>query len=424
MAGKKEAIRDFSRRVSRGKADFFSRYGMDFVMGKREGPWLYDIDGRKKLYNLHCNGGVFNLGHRNAELISILKKAFDSLDIGNHHLMSAERAACAVKITNSMPGDLNVCIFGVSGGESVDLALKIARGHTGRRKIVSARGGYHGHTGLAVLAGDEKYREPFNLENPDFIQVPFGNSRALKENVKSDTAAVILETIPATGGIVLPPENYIRETAQVCEENGALLIIDEVQTGLGRTGKLWSFEHYDIVPDIVVIGKGLSGGIYPITATVIREKLDRIFQEEPFIHISTFGGSEPGCRVASRVMDISSDPGFLNRIEETGMELEKNLRLLVKQHNGIFKGIRRKGLMLGLKLKDEISGPVLTKTAFDNNLLLIYANNDPSVCQMLPPLTMEKTDFEFIINSLDRAFSAAKKLLPVIRLKQKLKAMF
>jgi acetylornithine/succinyldiaminopimelate/putrescine aminotransferase len=260
---KQEIIKTFATHVSAGKAAFYKKYGMDFVMGRREGPWLYDMDGEKRLFNCHSNGGVFNLGHRQREVIATLKDALDDLDIGNHHLMSQERALLARELTASLPGDLNVCIFGVGGGEAIDLALKIALGHTGRAKIISARGGYHGHTGLALSVGDAQYRDPFSITLSDRVQVPFNDAEALAAALDKETAAVILETIPATLGIVLPEEGYLQQVEQLCRENGTLLIMDEVQTGLGRTGTFWGFEDAGIQPDIVVTGKGFPEASIP-----------------------------------------------------------------------------------------------------------------------------------------------------------------
>jgi len=145
-------------------------------MGHREGSWLYDIDGRKKLFNLHSNGGVFNLGHRNKEVIEVLKKSLQTYDIGNHHLISKARAELAAQIAGLMPGELDYTIFGVSGGEAIDLALKVARAYTKRKKIISVYGGYHGHTGLSIQTGDAKYRTPFLFDSPDYIQVTYNES--------------------------------------------------------------------------------------------------------------------------------------------------------------------------------------------------------------------------------------------------------
>jgi len=418
---KKEKVIDlFKNHVSSGKVNFYKKYNMNFVMGFREGPWLFDVDGKKKLFNLHSNGGVFNLGHRNKEIIDALKNQLNFYDIGNHHLISKQRAELAAKIAELMPGDLDYTIFGVSGGEAIDLALKLAKGFTKRRKIISAEGGYHGHTGLSVQTGDAKYRQPFLLDSNDYIQIPFNDVDALKRVLDQDIAAVILETIPATLGMPLPKEGYLKEVKKLCKENGTLLILDEVQAGLARTGKLWAFEHFDVIPDMVVLAKGLSGGIYPISATVIDKKLESVFHEDPFIHISTSGGSELGCAVASKVLEISSDDKFLERVNLLSDKFQKELEKLQQKHEGFFKGIRRKGLFIGLELKDDMAGPILTKTAFDNDLLIVYANNDTSIVQFLPPLIMEDKDMEFVVTKLNKALKQAKLLHPVLKLKEKL----
>lgn len=415
---KKDVIQTFHDHVSSGKADFFKKYGMDFVMGRRDGPWLWDMDGQKRLYNLHCNGGVFNLGHRNPEVLAAVREALDQYDIGNHHLMSRFRAGLAGRIAELMPEDLHYTIFGVSGGEAVDTAFKIARGYTRRTKIISVRGGYHGHTGLALAAGDEKYRAPFGPLSPGFIQVPFGDAAALESVLDDDTAAVILETVPATLGIAIPTPEYLQKVRKLCTARDILLILDEVQTGLGRTGKLWAFEHFNIVPDIVVLGKGLSGGIYPITATVIREPLERVFNVDPFIHVSTFGGAEIGCAAAAKVLEISSRPEFLERVNSVAALFREELLKLQLRQASFFKGIRQLGLMIGLELKDEYCGPLLTKTAYDNGLLMVYANNDTSVCQCLPPLTMSPEDIDSVVKNLDKAMTQARRLKPLLKLKR------
>ena len=417
---KQKAMEDFRDHVSSGKAAFFEKYGMAFIMGSRDGCYLGDLDGRKRLINLHCNGGVFNLGHRNQELIHVLKQGLDTFDIGNGHLMSKARADLAKMISDLMPEDLTYTVFGVGGGEAVDLALKVARAYTGRTKIISARGGYHGHTGLAMAAGDEKYRAPFGASLPGFVQIPFGSVDALAAEMDADTAGLILETVPATLGIVIPPKTYLPEVRSLCTERGVLLIMDEVQTGLGRTGKLWGFEHFGIVPDMVVLGKGLSGGIYPITATVIRTALESVFHEDPFIHVSTFGGAEVGCMVAQRVLEISSDPEFLGHVNSLASAFRQGIEELRKKHPRYLTGLRQLGLMMGLKLRDDLAGPVLSKTAYDHDLLMVYANNDPSVCQLLPPLNMELSEVDLVMDRLDGALAAARRLRPVLKLKRQM----
>jgi putrescine aminotransferase len=417
---KLNAIDKYKKFISSEKVNFFKKYGMDFVMGDRKGSYIHDLDAKKELINLHCNGGVFNLGHRNTEIIDILKNSLEDIDIGNHHLMSRERAELAVMLSKLMPGDLNYTIFGVSGGEAVDLALKVARGYTKRSEIISANGGYHGHTGLALAAGDAKYREPFKSSIPGFKQVPFNDLDALKNASGNSTAAIILETIPATLGIQIPDKKYLQGVRKLCDELDILLIMDEVQTGLGRTGKLWAFEHFDIIPDIVVLGKGLSGGIYPISATVIREPLESVFHKDPFIHISTFGGSELGCRVGKRVLEISSSSKFLNEVNSLAEYFSQGFEKLINNHKGFLIGLRQMGLMMGIEMKDELCGPVLTKTAYDNGLLMVYANNDKSVCQCLPPLNMSTEEMDIVFIKLDKALKSARKLRKLYGAKQKM----
>lgn len=414
-------LQTFRDHVSSGKAAFFEKYGMDFIPGKREGSYLYDLDGKKRLFNLHCNGGVFNLGHRNSELTDLLKSSLDKVDIGNHHLISRERAELAEILAQLMPEDLNYTVFGVSGGEAVDLAIKVARGYSGRTRIISAVKSYHGHTGLALAAGEEEFRAPFGPPAPGFVQVPFGDVEAIKESINDDTAAVLLETIPATAGILIPPPDYLGEVRALCDQRGALLILDEVQTGLGRTGKLWGFEHFDVIPDIVVLGKGLSGGIYPLTATVLREPLDKVFRSNPFIHVSTFGGAEVGCRVAKRVLEISSSQEFLDGVNQLAEAFRSGVEELHQKHPRFLTGFRQLGLMMGLVLKDDLSGPLLTKSAYDADLLLVYAHNDPRVCQCLPPLVMEPEKVAWVLERLDTALGTARRIQPVVKITSGLK---
>lgn len=383
---------------------------MDFVPGARGGCYLHDIEGDKQLLNLHCNGGVFNLGHRHPELIEVLKNGLDRWDIGNHHLVSLPRAETAALLASLMPGDLNYVVYGAGGGEAADLAIKVARAFTGKTRIVSAMGGYHGHTGLALATGDAKYREVFGPQAPGFEQVPFGEIDALQQVIDDDTAAVILETIPATLGMVIPPPGYLQAVRRLCDERGVLLILDEVQCGLGRTGKLWAFEHFGVIPDMVILGKGLSGGIYPIAATVLSQQLESVFHADPFIHVSTFGGAELGCLVMKRVLEISSDPGFLAHVNEMAMLFKTGVDLLLQKHAGFLIGLRQMGLMMGLELKDELAGPIFTKAAYDNGLLMLYANNDKRIVQFLPPLIIEAHEVEETLVKLDGALSDAKSL--------------
>ena len=400
----KEAIvRRFAEYVSSGKAETFKSYDMEFVFGRRQGPYVWDATSGKKLINCHCNGGVFNLGHRNPAVIKALQDSLKELDIGNHHLISEQRARLAEKLAELMPGDIDCTVFGVGGGEAVDLAIKLARGHTGRYKVVSAVGGYHGHTGFALATGDEQYRAPFGPNLPGFVQVPFDDAEALDRAVDNDTAAVIFETIPATLGMPVPHQDYFMHARQLCSERGALLIIDEVQTGLGRTGKLWGIEHFDVTPDIIVIGKGLSGGIYPMSATCFKKDLESFFHQNPFIHVSTFGGAEVGCPVAFKVLEVSSKPEFLQHVNELAGVFKDGFEALKKKHPRILTGLRQLGLMMGMEMVNDGCGPIMTKACYDHGVLAIYANNDKRVCQLLPPLIIDNHTALEIIDRIDGA---------------------
>lgn len=397
---KNEITNLFSKHVSSGKAEFFSQAGIDFVIGKREGIYIWDLEG-KQLINCHCNGGVFNLGHRNPRIIAALQRALEELDIGNHHLISEARAILAEKLAAVSPGDLNRVVFGASGGEAIDMAIKIARAHTGRAQVISALGGYHGHTGLALAAGDESFRKPFEPLSPGFIQVPFGNLDSLASEMGEDTAAVIFETIPATYGISIPPEDYFAGVRKLCDQHGVVMISDEVQTGLGRCGAIWGIDTYGVVPDILVTGKGLSGGIYPITATIYREHLNPFLHKNPFIHVSTFGGGEVGCYAALEVLNMLEEPGFLEHVREMAKLFEAGFADLIGKHPEVLLEARQRGLMMGLKLANENLGPLMTRIGFDAGLLSIYANNDPAVIQILPPLIIQEEEVAQVLATLD-----------------------
>ena len=399
---KQKITERFARHVSSGKVDFFAQVGIDFVFGQREGIYVWDVSGERRLIDCHCNGGVFNLGHHNPRVIAALQRALQELDIGNHHFVSEHRALLAEKLTALCPGDLQRVVFGVGGGEAVDLALKLARAHTRRAKVISARGGYHGHTGFALAAGEEMYRAPFGPMPPGFVQVPFGDLEALEAALDDDTAAVILETIPATMGIVIPPEDYFAGVRHLCDRHGVVMIQDEVQTGLGRCGAVWGIDTYGVVPDILLTAKGLSGGIYPISATVYREHLDAFLRQNPFIHVSTFGGAEVGCYAALEVLRILEEPGFLDHVRETASVFRKGLARLQAKHPRVLVEVRQRGLMMGLKLAHESLGPLLTLLGFRYGVLTIYANHDPSVNQLLPPLIIEKEQVHELLEALDR----------------------
>lgn len=387
----------FEHHVNPGKVAVFRAMGLELVMGERYGIRFQDAFDGEWYVNCHCNGGVFNLGHRNPQVIDAVRGALDHLDIGNHHLVSGWRARLAERLSATTDDALPGVVFGVGGGEAVDLAIKVARGSTGRGKIVSIHGGYHGHTGLAMAAGDEEYRHPFGPNPVDFVQVPFNDIEAMHATVDGDTAMVLLEPIPATLGMPIPEPGYLAAVRDVCDRHRAVLCFDEVQTGLGRTGTIWYHQQEGVVPDILVTGKGLSGGIYPITATLMTEELQAFFMDHPFVHISTFGGAELGCVAALATLDVIETPGFLERVASLGERFESGLAHLPFE-------IRRRGLFMGFAFDDPMGGLSATKQMIDAGVFAIFANNDQSVLQFLPPLVISDDETDNLIDTIQRAF--------------------
>ena len=412
MTEKSHIFAKFARHVSSGKVTFFQENGIDFVFGRREGPYVWDIGGSRRLYDCHCNGGVFNLGHRHPRIVQALQEALQSLDIGNHHFVSKQRALLAERIAALTPGDLQYTVFGVSGGEAIDTAIKIARKATGRRKVLTAVGAYHGHTGLAVAAGEPRFSVPLHSDSPDFIRIPFNDLQALEKALSSEIAAVLLEVIPATLGMPIPDADYFTAVKELCAQHGALFIADEVQTGLGRTGTLWGIEQFHTVPDILVSAKGLSGGLYPITATVITAELERVFHDDPFSHISTFGGSELGCMVALEVLNLTAASGFLEQVHALARLFDHHLNRLREAFAPLFVEVRQKGLMIGLKFADDRVGPMMTRACFEAGLLCVFAANDPSVVQFLPPLILTQEQALEIIERLEQALTLVQQWIP------------
>jgi acetylornithine/succinyldiaminopimelate/putrescine aminotransferase len=398
---KHEVLALAQRYVCPDRVRFLTGAGIDLVIGRRQGYRIWDLDGRE-LIDLHLNGGVFNLGHRNPDVIAALGDALQTLDIGNHHFPSTERALLAEALVKLTPG-AHYAVFASGGGEAIDLAIKAARRATGRRRVISVTDAYHGHTGLALAAGDEVAAASFLSAEPDFVRVPFDDIGALAAVLSEPAAAVILETVPATAGFPVPC--HLAEVRTLCDESGALLIADEVQTGLGRSGHVWAVEHFGVVPDILVTGKGLSGGIYPIAATLLSERAGAWLETDGWSHISTFGGAELGCRVASTVLDLtlSALPGLPVRRWTDG------LAEVQARHPQWLVEVRQTGLIIGLRFAHEYGGMLMTRLLFDAGVWAIFAGFDRRVLQFKPGLLMHE-EIDDVLEALDLACSAAEAL--------------
>ncbi len=387
----------FASHVDPGKVEMWRLGDLQLVMGEREGARFQDAYSGRWFYNCHSNGGVFNLGHRNPRVIAAVRDALEHADIGNHHLVSPYRAAAAERLAATTDGTLPGVVFSVGGGEAVDLALKLARAHTGRDTIVSVESAYHGHTGLALAAGSGSERLLFHNDLPGFQRVPYNDVEAMVAAVDERTAAVILEAIPATAGFPMPDPGYLAAVRAACDEAGALLVLDEVQTGLGRTGTVWYHQQEGVTPDLLVTGKGLSGGIYPIAATLMTADVHRFFGEHPFSQVSTFGGADLGCVAAAEVCDIITEAGFAERVEEVGARIEDAV-------GGLGFGIRRRGLLLAFVFDEPHGGMTAMKQLFDGGIYAFFASFDPRVLQFKPALTATDDDVDAIIGIVRATF--------------------
>jgi acetylornithine/succinyldiaminopimelate/putrescine aminotransferase len=389
FADKQEVLDKAKEFWNPGKTQFWIDSGVPLVIDRREGYLLWDMSG-KRLIDAHLNGGTYNVGHRNPEVMAAIAQAMQRFDIGNHHFPSLARTALAEALIASAPPGLTKVIYGSGGREAIDIALKTARHATGRRKIVSIIKAYHGHTGLAVTTGDERFAKLFLSDRPDEVaQVPFNDLEAMEDSLRGrDVAAVIMESIPATYGFPLPEPGYLESVKRLCETYGTLYIADEVQTGLMRTGELWCISKHGFSPDLLVTGKGLSGGLYPIAAVLVSEACAGWLTEDGFAHMSTFGGAELGCIAAMKTLEICSRPETRSMVHYLADFLRDGLEQIRADHDDWFVGIRQDGLVIGLEFDHPRGAMHVTKALYDQGVWAIFSTLDPRVLQFKPGLLL------------------------------------
>jgi putrescine aminotransferase len=400
-----EAFDLIARHLSPHKARAYQELGVDLVQGRREGVRVWGLDGRDYI-NCRSSGGVFNFGHHPRFAVEALTAAVAEHDMGDWLLPSARRARGAAALARLLPDPLRYTFFTPSGAEAVEVACKLARSVTTRTGLVSAEHGYHGHVGFSLAMDDPELSDPYRPLTPDVSRVPFGDLDALDRAVDERTAAVIMETIPATGGYLVPSDDWFPAMRGICDERGALLILDEVQAGLGRTGRLWAFERFGVVPDILVVGKGTSAGVYPISACCFGERVEVHFADDPFFHPSSFAGSELGARIVEAVVERYEEPGLLEHVEAMGARMRAGFDALVERHPERLAGHRGLGLMLALETHSEAQGFELTRQCFAHGLLAIFAFNRKSTLQVMPPLTIAAHEVDEVLERLEAAVAA------------------
>jgi putrescine aminotransferase len=408
LAAKERALDDFATYLNPQKVRVMRAAGLDIIEAQRSGVWVWDLAGERYL-DCFTSAGSFNVGRRNPRVVAAAHRALDRLDNGNFLLCSSQKAELAARLAELAPGDLSCTMFGTGGGEANDFAIKLARGATRRPTIVSTINGYHGHTGFSLsAAGRDAFRVPFEPLMPGFVQVPFGDIDAMVAALDESSAAVLLEPIQGEGGIIVPPANYLAQVREACDRVGALLILDEIQTGLGRTGRWWASEHEGVVPDIMTSAKSLGGSLVPISATLFGEELREFLIPNPFIHLSTFGGSDLACAVALEVLNVIEETNLVEHAAAMGRLLFRGLDELARVHADVIAEVRGRGLMVGVEYVDDSLGPRMSYHLAQHGVLAIYSGNQPSVMRLMPALVIEESEVVYLLDALAAAIADLK----------------
>lgn len=379
--------------------------GIPMVIGKREGYRIWDVDGAE-YQDFHLNGGTYNLGHRHPALLGAMQEALETLDVGNHHFPSEARGRLAEQLARLTPGDLHYSVFTPSGSEANDVAIKAARHATGRRRIVAFEMGFHGASGLSGAAGEDSNARFFKSDFPDdFVKVPFNDIDALEAVLRDrSVAAILAEPLPATFGFAVPDKDYFPTVRRLCDEFGTLFIADEVQTGLGRSGHMWAVEALNVQPDMLITGKGLAGGLYPMSAVVMTKAVGQWLNQNGWAYISTFGGAEIGCHVASRALELTAAPETRQAVEENAAYLRRGLDSLQDRYPFLCD-IRQLGVIFGLGFDDPIGGMKMSRALFNVGLWAMFAGFDRRYTQFKAGLLIDKP---YCDEALDKMESALK----------------
>ncbi|QQG49584.1 MAG: aspartate aminotransferase family protein [archaeon] len=358
----------------------FQKFQISIARGKGSSVW--DAEG-KEYIDFMTGYGVALVGHCNDAVVSAVADQASKLITCHGSFYNEVRGALLEKLAKVSPTGLTRALLTNSGTETVEAAIKLARKHTGRRKVVSMKGGFHGKTyGSLSATWSRKYRDPFMplLDGFDFAE--YGDPASLSSLVGPETAAVIAEPIQGESGIVVPPPDYLRQVREVCDKAGALLILDEIQTGLGRTGKMWASEHWGVVPDVMTVSKGLGGGL-PIGAAMSREDVAKSLKGGE--HTSTFAGNPLCCAAALATLNYIEGNRLPERAARLGETMAGGLRKVAAAHK-LVREVRGKGLMLALQTRVDIHSQLVA--AQERGAIFAYSGRD--AFRFLPPLMIEE----------------------------------
>ena len=374
---------------------------MALEISNAKGSYIYDTK-KNKYLDFVSGVSASNLGHRNKAISIAVKKQIDKywhVMVYGEFIQKPTVDLCEL-LSKNLPKSLSNTYLTNSGTEAIEAAMKLAKRSTGRSKIIGAKNSYHGSTqGAMSIMGFEERKRAYRPLLPDIDFIEFNNEKDI-EKIDFKTAAVILETIQGGAGFIMPTKNYLKKIKEKCKEVDALLILDEIQPGIGRTGKLFAFEHYDIIPDILVYGKGLGGG-FPIGALSSSKERMEMFQENPILgHITTFGGHPVIASAALANLKETLNSGIMKKMKE-----KENLIRKLLNHK-LIDEIRGKGLMLALIMKNKIIANQLVTKSLVSGLILFWLLFESKAVRITPPLTVSNKEIKLgcktIIKTLDK----------------------
>lgn len=368
------------------------------IVERGEGANVWDTKGTKYI-DCMAGYGVALLGHHNKRVTDAVIKQANKIITVHSSLYNPTRTEFLEKLISLAPDGLEQVHLNNSGAEAVEAAIKFAKKYTGRKKMVAMRGSYHGKSlGALSITFGPKYRKPFAplIEGAEFTT--FGDSDALRNTVDQDTAFVIIEPIQGESGINVAPQGFLQEAREICNKTGALLVFDEIQAGLGRTGKMWAGQHWGVTPDVMCLAKGIAGGI-PMGATLVKPEIIGAMSKGE--HSSTFGGNPISCAAGSATLDALTQDGLIENSAAIGTVFVNGLAELKQKHPRMIRDIRGRGLMIGVELKFEVKG--ILDRLIDMGILMLYSGRN--ILRILPPLVISKEQASKVLEALDEALT-------------------
>ncbi|MBI3297227.1 MAG: putrescine aminotransferase [Elusimicrobia bacterium] len=412
----REAIGYWKEHVNAGFLKYRKSVSTDYtaVEWSDGGASFKDING-KEFLDMLGGFGIYVTGHRHPKVLKAVTDQLSRQAIHSQELIDPLRTYLARLLAAITPGDLQFAFLTNSGTESVEGCLKMAMLTTGRRRFIGAIGGFHGKS-LGSLGGTSKavFREPF-LPLLNWSHVPFGDKDALKTLMESAdfsgdrVAAVVLEPIQGEGGINVAPPGYLAAARELCDKYGAMLVFDEIQSGMGRSGKMFACEHDGVAPDLMALGKGLGGGVMPIGACVGTKKTWERYIDNPFLHTTTFGGNPVCCAAAIATINVLLEEGLPKQAGEKGAYLLKGLRRAIKRWPKAMLVARGRGLMLGMEFVSHEVGYAVAKELFGRQILISGTYINARTLRLEPALTISYPELDRFLAALDGALKAVSK---------------